>query len=153
MILLVDSREQAPFTFERWPDLQIQTAALPAGDYSLPGFEDRAAVERKELNDLVSCFMGDNRTRFEKELARARRYELFTVVIEAGLEDLAKGNYRSNMKPQSALQTVTAFFVRYSIPFLFCGNRRGAEYMTHSLLSKYVYEIEKRYKQAQGLNL
>lgn len=155
MILLVDSREQAPFTFDRWPDLQIQTAALPAGDYSLPGFEDRAAVERKELNDLVSCFMGDNRTRFEKELARARRYELFAVVIEAGLEDLAKANYRSNMKPHAVLQSMTALFVRYGIPFLFCGNRSGAEYMTYSLFSKYLYEIEKRYKQAraQGLNL
>jgi ERCC4-type nuclease len=51
----------------------------------LPGFEDRAAVERKELNDLISCLMNGNRGRFEKELARGRHYDLFAVVVEASL--------------------------------------------------------------------
>ena len=148
MNIVVDSREQIPYAFSKW-QVQTQRAALPAGDYSLPGLEDRAAVERKSLDDLVACLMGDNRDRFERELARARRYDLFVVVVEAGLEDVAKGRYKSQMKPQAALQTVTAFFVRYGVPFMFCGNRDGAEYMTHSLLSKYLYEIEKRYKTAR----
>lgn len=150
MIIITDTREQRPFPFTKWPDVQIQRATLDAGDYSLAGFEDRAAVERKSLDDLVACLMGDNRTRFERELARARRYELFVVVVEAGLQDVARGNYKSQMKPQAALQSVTALFVRYGIPFLFCGNRDGAEYMTFSLINKYLYEIEKRYKAAQA---
>jgi len=71
------------------------------------------------------------------------------VVVEAGLENVARGNYKSQMNPQAALQSVTALFVRYAVPFMFCGNRDGAEYMTYSLLSKYLYEIEKRYKTAR----
>lgn len=149
MIILIDTREQLPFTFARWP-VEIQAGALPTGDYSLPGFEDRVAVERKGLDDLIACLMGENRTRFEKELARARRYELFAVVVEAGLQDVSQGRYKSRMKPHAALQTVTAFFIRYGAPFMFCGNRAGAEYMTHSLLSKYLYEIRKRCKQAEA---
>jgi ERCC4-type nuclease len=149
MILIVDTREQNPFQFPGW-DVELRQGALTTGDYSLAGFEDRVAVERKSLDDLVGCFMGEDRTRFEKELARARSYELFSVVVEAGLEDVAQGRYTSNMKPQAALQTVTAFFVRYGVPFMFCGTRKGAEYLTGSLLSKHLYEIEKRYKQAQG---
>jgi ERCC4-type nuclease len=149
MIIITDTREQLPFPFTKWPEVEIHRAALDAGDYSLLGFEDRAAIERKSLDDLVACLMGDNRTRFEKELARARRYDLFVVVVEAGLENVARGNYKSQMNPQAALQSVTALFVRYAVPFMFCGNRDGAEYMTYSLLSKYLYEIEKRYKTAR----
>ena len=152
MIVIMDTREQLPFTFTKWPETQIQQAALPCGDYSLAGFEDRAAVERKSLDDLISCFMNSNRDRFERELARARRYELFAVVVEAGLQDMAQGRYKCQMKPHAALQTVTAFFVRYGIPFMFCGNRAGAEYMTYSMLSKYLYEIEKRYRAAKKEN-
>ena len=51
--LLVDTREQEPYSFddrlavaERW--------ALPAGDYSVAGIEGVVAVERKTLDDFVS---------------------------------------------------------------------------------------------------
>lgn len=36
----------------------------------------------------------------------------------------------------------------YALPFLLCGSRAGAEYITHGLLSKYLQEIEERYRQA-----
>ena len=146
--IIIDSREQAPFTFERWP-VTTERAGLPTGDYSLSGFDDRAAIERKSLDDLIGCFMGKDRQRFERELSRGRAYDLFAVVIEADLQDVARGRYKSQMKPQAALQTITAFYVRYQVPFLFCGSRSGAEYMTYSLLNKYIYEIEKRYNLAR----
>ncbi len=145
MIIIIDTREQQPFTFSKW-EVSTQRASLDTGDYSIVGFQDRAAIERKSLDDLVSCFMGGNRTRFEKELIRGRRLDLFSVVVEATLEDIAQGRFKSQMKPEAALQTITAFQVRYGTPFMFCGSRAGAEYVTHSLLSKYAYEIEKRYK-------
>ncbi len=145
MVILIDSREQLPFTFSKW-GVETKRASLGTGDYSLTGFEDRAAIERKSIDDLISCFMGGNRERFKKELIRGRRLDLFSVVIEASLEDVAQGKFKSQMKPAAALQTIAAFNVRYGTPFMFCGTRAGAEYMTFSLLSKYIYEIEKRYK-------
>ena len=148
MIILTDTREQLPYSFDRWP-IEIQTAGLPTGDYSLSGFENQIAVERKSLNDLIGCLIGKNRVRFEKELTHARQYELFAVVIEADFFQIANKNYHSVMNPDAVLQSITAFYIRYKIPFLFCGNRSGAEYMIYSLLQKYLYEIEKRYKQSQ----
>ena len=145
--IIVDSREQMPYSFEQW-GVNVQRAGLDAGDYSLLGFESQVAVERKSINDLVSCFMGKNRGRFERELARLRSYELAVVVAEATLYDLARGRYLSGIKPEAALQSMTAFHVRYGIPFLFCGDRAGGQYMTYSLLSKYLYEIDKRFRQA-----
>lgn len=152
MIILADTREQHPYTFTRWP-VDVQTAGLNTGDYSLPGFESQIAIERKTLNDLVSCLMGTNRERFERELAKGRSYELFAVVVESDLADLAKGLYQSNMKPHAAIQTLAAFFVRYRTPFIFAGDRSGGEYIVFSILQKYIQEIEKRFKHSQKFNM
>lgn len=147
MKILVDSREQQPFLFRAF-EAEPETATLPVGDYSLPGFQDRVAIERKSLEDLISCLMNSNRDRFERELARARHYELFAVVVEAPLSAVSRGQYRSEMRVEAALQSLITFQVRYRVPFVWCGNRAGAEYMTHGLLSKYLREIGERYKQA-----
>jgi len=151
MKILTDTREQLPYSFEKYP-VKAETTGLPVGDYSLAGFSDRIAIERKSLDDLVGCLTGKNRERFERELSRAGSYERFAVVIEADIQDVSAGHYTSNMKPHAALQSITAFYIRYGIPFLFCGDRPGAEYMTYSILQKYTYEIEKRYKALQQQN-
>lgn len=147
MIILVDTREQAPFAFQGYDAAPLPTT-LPVGDYSIPGFEDRVSIERKSLDDLVSCLMNENRDRFERELARARSYDLFCVVIEATVTDISRGRYRSEMKPQAALQSVITFQVRYRTPFIWAGNRKAAEYLTYWLLAKYLREIGERYKRA-----
>ena len=64
MKILIDSREQNPYSFSGF-DVEPITTALPSGDYSLPGFTDRVAVERKELNDLLGCLTHD-RDRFKR---------------------------------------------------------------------------------------
>ncbi len=147
MRILIDSREQLPFTFGGY-EVTPEVAALPVGDYSLPGFQDRIAIERKSLDDLVGCLMGDNRKRFERELSRGAFLDLFAVVVEASLADVSQGRYRSEMKAKSALQSIITFQVRYRVSFVWAGNRAGAEYMTYSLLTKYLREIGERYKLA-----
>ena len=141
--LVVDSREQAPLDFMGY-DCTVERGALPTGDYSVAGLIDRVAVERKSLDDLIGCLMGENRDRFERELARARGYDFFAVVVEAAWEHLARGLYRSRMKPHSAAQSVVAFQVRYGVPFIFAGTRKAAAYLTLSLLEKYVSEQQAR---------
>jgi|GEM_PF-346003 len=143
MIVIVDSREQQPFTFSARPDVEVTRATLITGDYSLAGFESVIACERKELNDLIACLQNGNRERFEKELARASALHRFCVLVEGTLEDIRNGRYRSQMKPTAALQSLFAFQIRYGTAFLFCGNRAGAEYACHSLLSKYLYELRR----------
>jgi len=92
--------------------------------------------------------MGKDRERFERELKKGRAYDLFAVVVEAPLSDVSQGRYRSEMKPHAALQSLIAFQVRYRLSIVWAGNRAGAEYLTYSLLSKYLREMEERYKQA-----
>jgi ERCC4-type nuclease len=149
MSIIVDTREQAPYAFERFP-VEIVRAGLPTGDYSLAGHESRAAVERKSLDDLIGC-LTVGRDRFERELDRARSLECFAVVVEASMEDVARHRYTSRMDPHAALQSILAFQVRYSHPFVWAGSRRGGEYVTFWMLQKYAREVESREKEAKAV--
>ena len=113
MIIIIDTREQLPFTFERFPDVAVESGALSTGDYSLAGFESVIACERKELNDLIACLQNGNRERFEKELARGAALHRFCVLVEASLEDISRHRYKSQMEPKAALQSIFAFQIRY----------------------------------------
>ena len=145
MTILVDSREQKPFTFEHERyDVQIQPGTLTVGDYSLAGLQDKVAVERKSLPDLVGC-LGRERERFERELQRGAALDAFAVVIEAAWPDLAGGNFRSQLNPHAACQSVLAFMSRYRTPFLFAGSRAAAEYVTWGFLLQFLEGARKRW--------
>ncbi|HUV58525.1 MAG TPA: ERCC4 domain-containing protein [Desulfatiglandales bacterium] len=140
MKLLIDTREQQPYIFETPSDV----GTISIGDYSVCGLENHIAIERKELNDLIGCLTTD-RDRFEKELFKARALDYFALVIEASLSDLINGRYHSQMTPKSAIQSLLAFSIRYSLPVWFCENRKYGQRITESLLCKYAREIEKRF--------
>jgi len=144
MRIAIDTREQLPYSFGQY-DCEVVTASLSTGDYSLECFEDKISIERKALDDIIGC-MTTGRERFEKELARARSLERFAVIIEASFEEIAHGQYRSQMTPKSAVQTLVAWQIRYGTTFIFAGSRRAGEYLTFSILEKYLAEIEKRFK-------
>lgn len=145
MKVVIDSREQKPFAFEGL-DVEIVNGSLTTGDYSLVGLEDRIALERKSLPDLVGCLSGGGRERFERELNRGRALDYFAVVIEAGFSELTAKQYRSNMNPHAAAQSIIAFQVRYGVPFLWAGSRRAAEYLTYWTLQKFLREATVRFE-------
>jgi ERCC4-type nuclease len=141
VIIKIDTPEQFPYAFS----VPTEVGTLPVGDYSISGLEDCVAVERKSLDDLIGCLTG-GRVRFERELYRGRTLEYFALVIEANLEDIALGRYRSAMLPQAAVQSVLAFSVRYHLPVFFAGRRDCAARVTQSLLEKYAAGAEKKFK-------
>ena len=145
MTILVDSREQRPFNFEHERyDVQIQPGTLSVGDYSLVGLTDKVAVERKSLPDLLGC-LGRERERFEKELQRGQALDAFAVVVEGSWSDLANGNFRSQINPHAACQSVLAFMARYRTAFLFAGSRAAAEYVAWGFLRQYLEGARKRW--------
>ena len=154
MRVIVDSREQAPFPFRgpRYEGVTVEVGTLSVGDYSLAGLEDKVAVERKSLPDLVAC-LGRERERFERELMRGAALDAFAVVCEGSWLELARGEYRSQLNPHAACQSVLAFTARYRVPFLFAGTRGAAEYMTWGFLRQYLESARKRWRaiaKAQG---
>jgi ERCC4-type nuclease len=151
LTIIRDTREHTTsYDFAGYPDVVVIDDCLTVGDFSLPGFEDRISLERKRLDDLIGC-LSQERARFERELARARNFEMFAIICECSLSDLTNGRYHSQMRTQAVIQSIAAFTIRYRCPFYFCGNRTGGELMTYSLLSKFAYEIRKRFECLQGL--
>jgi hypothetical protein len=144
-----DTREQEPFLFLGYP-VEVVEGALNAGDYSIPGFTDRVAVERKSLSDLVGC-LTTGRDRFTRELERLRGYESAVVVVESGYNDLAAGRYRSKLNPASALQSIVSMMQAYRMPFFFAGTRPNAERFAFDFLRHYYRHAEARYRAIQSM--
>lgn len=136
----IDTREQEPYSFT----LPAETGTLSTGDYSIRGLEDLVSIERKTIDDLIGCLTRD-RERFERELHKGKALDYFALVIEASLDDLVQGKYKSMMNPKSAIQSLIAFSIRYCLPVWFAGNRRQAQRLTESLLEKFANEIHKRF--------
>jgi len=118
---IIDTREQTPLDLS---PIKSERAALATGDYSIKGLEDYISIERKSLSDLVGC-IGNDRSRFERELMRLKAYETRAVVVEANWSDLVEGRWKSKLKPRSATGSVLSW-IEFGIPFLFVGDHAGA---------------------------
>lgn len=154
--IVVDAREKLPFDFTGasiYEGTTVEAGTLATGDYSVKGLESAVACERKSLPDLIQCLSG-SRERFVRELERARGLEAFCVVVEAPWEALAKGQYRSQLAPLAATQSIASFMSRLQIPFWFCGSRAAAEFCTWSFLRQFAEGQRQKLKaveQALGL--
>lgn len=130
-MVVIDTREQLRYGYH-----EAESKCLPTGDYSIRGYEDRIAIERKELGDFLNC-VGRERKRFERELQRLADLEFGAVVIEASLTNITQGNGYSKVHPQSAVMSIIGWTLKYKIPFFLCDNRRNARKLVYHLLRKF----------------
>ena len=140
-VLIIDTREQAPFNFPE-DVVSVTRRALPAGDYTLEGLEDLAVVERKSLDDLVQSLIR-NRDRFHRELRKLQSIPGACVVVKAGLNDLLAHQYKSGVHPGAVWGAVLSVIVDFSIPVFFCGNRAAACHFTQTYLLKHLTDKRK----------
>lgn len=146
--IITDSREKTPYKFINYP-VDVTTGTLNSGDYSLAGFSDLVAVERKTLTDLISSISGE-RKRFTKELERLRGYDTAALVVECRWQTIKAGKYRSKMTPQAATQTLISFMAQYRLPCFFAEDARAGEDFTYNFLRHYATQAERRYKAIRG---
>lgn len=162
----IDTREQAPFTFEDimadsrdngdgGVALTIPTvrATLRTGDYSLLGHNSRIVVERKSQADFVGVVIS-SRARFERELQRladlAACGASCHVVVEADWAML-----RECPSPHSAItfktvhRSAMSWTMRWpAVVWWFCPGRRFCEVTTFRILEmwwrKHVAKVRER---------
>jgi len=79
---------------------------------------DLFAVERKTVADLVSCCVGENRERLERELHRLRGCRFARLLIVGTREEIEAGSYRSRIPPASVLHSLAAWEARF-VPVVF----------------------------------
>jgi DNA excision repair protein ERCC-4 len=129
--IAIDTREQNPFWFPS--DIPTQIRSLKTGDYSLVGYEDQVAIERKSKSDCYGS-LSSGRNRFERELERLKELDFAAIVIESSISEFLLAPGYSQMNPKSALRSLIAWSVKYRVPVCWGDDRPHAAALTLSLL-------------------
>lgn len=137
-VVVVDTREQTPLVFDR---LESTVATLTTGDYSFLGGEQHFAIERKSVPDFVACCMGQNRDRFFRELHRMRGFAFRRLLIIGTRQEIETGQYRSAIKPQSVLATLSTIEARFDVPVVFVSTPAQAAWQVEEWIWWYAREI------------
>ena len=121
--VIVDTREQAPLAI---PAHWRKRGTLHTADYSIEGFEDEFAIERKSLQDLVQSLTHE-RARFTREMERLAAFRFKRVLVEAPYKMLLADSFPFSLaKPRAIRASVATFEVRFNIPFVFADGRKEA---------------------------
>ncbi|MCZ6654515.1 MAG: ERCC4 domain-containing protein [Planctomycetota bacterium] len=131
-VVIIDNREQVPWQFHNLPS---ESGSLTTGDYSIKNLAHLIAVERKSVDDLLSC-VGIHRDRFKRELQRLRAYRFRCLVVEADYGTLERGEWRSKIQPASVLGSLAAWQAQYSLPIWLAGDHEAAG----RFAEKYLYQ-------------
>jgi hypothetical protein len=182
--ILVDTNESQPFTFDgligdadvKYAPLAIHTewrclGRYPhsKGDYTIEGFEDRIAIERKAMDDAWGTVLGwetdhqrahdqpGRRDRFEKELENLAKLDAAIVIVEASFADCLNEMPQFGVKDAKTnakifLRSVMAYQQDYRVPWFFCDSRRLAEVIAFRYLERFYWkDLESRKKGSRNV--
>lgn len=123
--LLCDSREQLPIHRHLSPAVTYELGVtLQTGDYSLRGYTELCAWERKSLPDLIGS-LTQGRERFSDCIRRLAKYQYKALLIEATREEVFAHAYRSLATPQSIIGSTRSFLTDWGIATVWCGDAKG----------------------------
>ena len=132
--LIQDSNEQKPLFKKSLP--WIVQKPLGEGDYSILGFENQVAIERKALNDLYGS-LGKGRERFEKELERLLPYTWKGLLIEGSEQDIFSRivDY-SGLHPNSLYHSLASLETKYLLHIYYAPTRKDGKWWVMSRMIK-----------------
>lgn len=138
--IIVDGREQKKVAYE-FDEFPVDTVRKnldtldSEGDYTVKGYEDKFAVERKALNDLATCCGAKREDHFEPQVQRGSKLlDEYAIVIEAPRWKAEQGMYYSNIHPNSVTGTVEKWPHKYNVEFYWNEDEHFAEVKTYQLL-------------------
>lgn len=153
--ILVDTKEQQPFTFQGFAadaDQKHAPLLIPVeyvdmgpthGDYGIKGF-DNCFIERKGIGDAHGTFLahGERRERWEATLEFLAGCKTAAVVVECSFYTMlrtvqARGSRDLRTLQRTLHRQVLAWEQDYRVPFHFCDNRRFAESTTLQLMRRH----------------
>lgn len=150
----MDTREKSPYKFRASKNCAgCETEKLDYGDYQVKGLPSLIVIERKNSITELCGNIGKNRDRFERELKRMEEARFRYVIVEDHWSSIWRAKY-TKLHPNSILQSIVAFELKYGVHFIFAGNRKQAHQITRSLLIKaHKYWQEGRWnEEADGIS-
>lgn len=127
--IIVDSREQAPLSFNK-DRFDVITEGVPYADYwcEVPNTEGSftqipICFERKGLGDLFGT-MGNGYDRFKREMERCKEAKFHMIlVVEGTLSEVLRGYKHSSIEGKSLLKKLAMLRIRYDLEVLFFDGR------------------------------
>lgn len=140
MIIIQDTREQRPWQFP--PYVQVTTATLKDGDYTVQGYEDSIRVERKSLEDLASCLCDKELRRFCGQLQRMRKYKYRSLIVEGTIQDMLSGCYRSPLPPDKVITRLMDVTCRFKILLFIAGHKKSSAKVAEQFMRSAVKQLD-----------
>ncbi len=136
--IIIDTREQQLLEFDGWEAGTLRQC-LKTGDYSLEGFKNLIAVERKSLPDLLSC-LGKNRKRFYEQMDRLQEFKYKYLLLETTASTIRKGLWRwpENIKPPHVIGYLNSITVKRGIGVLYYSEPDTASIFLMNLFDKII---------------
>lgn len=132
--IAIDTREQLRYMFDGYESFRT---TLKTGDYSLEGYEDVLAVERKNHSDAWGC-LTEGRKRFERCLERLSLLDRAAIVIESSMaEFVIPPSQVKRVNAATAMGSYISWSTKYRIPVYFAENRQWGERVTLRVLAAY----------------
>lgn len=142
--IIVDTREQQPWTFLNNPDITTTVAKLDTGDYSIAGLEDLVCIERK---GSIEEFAGNiTKDRFWREMDRMYLFKHKFLILEFDMIDIDYYPETSNIpkskwkyikvKPDFIMSRLAKIQVNYGINVVFTGTSKLAEKAINNILKR-----------------
>ncbi len=137
-VIIVDTREQNPFSFARFRGwfAGIEKKPLKVGDYSVAGMEEICTVERKDLDDLVHSFTTE-RSKFIARLRQMAEYPHRLLVITAALSQVKSPYPHSSVNPNRITQSLIAALAGLHVPFLCVETHELGE----EIVASFLYQV------------
>ncbi len=137
-VVIVDTREQNPFSFARFRGwfAGIEKKPLKLGDYSVAGLEESCVVERKDLSDLVHSLTVE-RPVFIDRLQKMSRCPHRLLVITAALSQVKSAYAYSKVSPNQITQSLVAALAGLGVPFLCVETHELGE----EIVASYLYQV------------
>jgi ERCC4-type nuclease len=137
-VVIVDSREQNPFSFARFQGwfAGVEKNSLALGDYSVSGLEEVCVVERKDLSDLVCSFTVERRV-FIKRLRRMSEVPHRLLIVTAAMSQVKSRYEYSPANPNQITQSLIATLAGLGVPFLCVETHELGE----EIVASYLYQV------------
>ena len=137
-VIVVDTREQNPFSFARFQGwfAGVEKKPLALGDYSVSGLEDVCVVERKNMSDLVCSFTVE-RPIFIQRLRRMSAFPDRLLIITAAMSQVKSRYEYSPANPNQITQSLIATLAGLRVPFLCVETHELGE----EIVASYLYQV------------
>ena len=140
--LVIDTREQNPLFHPLPKGLLVIRDTLTHGDYSVRGLENKIAIERKKMSDLMS-YIGSERERTVVKLNAMKNIDFKALVIEENYDDLFLPKTYSKVPIETIRQALVSFNIRFGLHLFVHKSRSVVE---HWIMDRLIYLHKQSHK-------